>query len=55
MGISSHLGIVILIIVGVATVLGVITAAIIETRRMDKEKPSTTQQTTETPAGKKRG
>ena len=38
MSISSHLGIVILVIVGAVTVLGVIIAAIIETRRMDREK-----------------
>ena len=49
MGISSHLGIVILIVVGAATVLGVIIAAIIETRRMDKAEPFTSQQTAQTP------
>ena len=35
---SSHLGMVILVIVGAATVLGVIAAAIIETKRMNKGK-----------------
>jgi hypothetical protein len=55
MSISSHLGIVILVIVGAVTVLGVIIAAIIETRRMDSAEPFTSQQTTETPADKKKG
>jgi NADH:ubiquinone oxidoreductase subunit 3 (subunit A) len=55
MSMSSHLGIVILVIVGAVTVLGVIIAAIIETRRMDSEKPSTPQQTAVTPTDKKRG
>ena len=54
MSISSHLGIVILVIVGAVTVLGVIIAAIIETRRMDKEKPSVPQQISATPADKKK-
>jgi len=49
MSISGHLGIVILVIVGAATVLGVIIAAIIETRRMDSAEPFASQQTTETP------
>ena len=40
---SSHLGMVILVIVGAATILGIIIAAIIETRRMDKEKPASQQ------------
>jgi hypothetical protein len=48
---SSHLGMVILVVVGVVTVLGVIIAAVIETKRMDREKPSVFQQ----PADKKRG
>jgi ABC-type enterochelin transport system permease subunit len=54
MSISSHLGIVILVIVGAVTVLGVIIAAIIETRRMDREKPSMPQQTSVTSADKKK-
>jgi len=54
MGISSHLGIVLLTIVGAVTVLGVIIAAIIETRRMDKEKPSAPQTPAVTPIDKKR-
>jgi hypothetical protein len=49
MSISSHLGIVILVIVGAVTVLGVIIAAIIETKRMDREKPSVPQQPAVTP------
>jgi ABC-type enterochelin transport system permease subunit len=55
MSISGHLGIVILVIVGAVTVLGLIIAAIIETGRMDKAKPSIPQQTSETPADKKKG
>jgi hypothetical protein len=54
MSISSHLGIVILVIVGAVTVLGVIIAAIFETRHMDREKPSAPQQTSATPADKKK-
>jgi energy-converting hydrogenase Eha subunit A len=46
---------VILVVVGAATVLGVIVAAVIETRRMDREKPSMPQQQVVTPADKKRG
>jgi hypothetical protein len=40
MGISSHLGIVILMIIGMATVIGVIIIATIEARRADSGKPS---------------
>lgn len=54
MNISSHSGIVILVIVGAVTVLGLIIAAIIETRRMDREKPSVPQQPVVTPTDKKR-
>jgi Flp pilus assembly protein CpaB len=50
---SSHLGMVILVVVGVATVLGVITAAIIETRRMDTEQPAIPQPE-EKPSGNKK-
>jgi ABC-type enterochelin transport system permease subunit len=46
------LGMVILVIVGAVTVLGVIIAAIIETRRTDKEKPSMPQQPAATPIEK---
>ena len=52
---SSHLGIVILVIVGVVTVLGVIIAAIIETRRADRENPPAPQQTAVKPTDRKRG
>ena len=52
---SSHLGMVILVVVGVVTVLGVIIAAIVETRRMDREKLSVSQQQVLTPSDKKRG
>ena len=54
MSISSHLGIVILVIVGAFTVLGVIIAALIETRRMNKEKPVISQQTPAAPMDKKK-
>ena len=47
---SSHFGIVILVIVGATTVLGVIVAAVIETNRIDREKPSVPQQPAVTPA-----
>jgi hypothetical protein len=47
---SSHLGMVILVVVGVVTVLGVIIAAVIETKRMDREKASVSQQPAVTPA-----
>ena len=55
MSISSHLGMVALVMVGVVTVLGVIIAAIIETKRTDSEKPPAPQQTTVKPTDKKRG
>jgi FtsZ-interacting cell division protein ZipA len=40
MSISSHLGIVLLVIVGAVTIIGVVVIAAIETRRMEKGKPS---------------
>jgi hypothetical protein len=40
MSISSHLGIVLLVIVGVVTIIGVIAIAAVETRRMEKGQPS---------------
>jgi uncharacterized alpha/beta hydrolase family protein len=55
MGISSHLGIVLLVIIGIVTVLGVIIAAIIETKRADRENPTAPQQTAVKPTDKKRG
>ena len=51
---STHLGMVILVIVGAATVLGVIFAAVFETRRMDKEKPASQQQAEKTSDNRKR-
>jgi hypothetical protein len=40
MSISSHLGIIILVIVGVVTIIGVVVIAAVEARRMDKGQPS---------------
>ncbi len=54
MSISSHLGIVLLVIVGAVTTIGVIVIAAIETRRMDSKLPPVPPQTTELPADKKR-
>jgi hypothetical protein len=54
MGISSHLGIVILVIIGMATVIGVIIIATIESRHADSENPPAPQQTTVKPTDKKR-
>jgi len=54
MSISSHLGIVLLVIVGVVTTIGVIAIAAIEARRMDSELPPLPPQVTELPAAKKR-
>jgi hypothetical protein len=36
MSISSHLGIILLVIIGVVTIIGVVVIAAIETRRMEK-------------------
>jgi len=55
MGISSHLGIVLLVIIGMATVIGVIIIAMIEAKRTDSENPPAPQQTAAKPADKKRG
>ena len=54
MSISSHLGIVILVIVGAVTILGVIIIAAIEAGRMDKNQPPILRHTEEIPADKKR-
>ena len=54
MSISSHLGIVLLVIVGMVTVIGVIIIAAIEARRMDSGKPPILRQTPEIPDEKKR-
>jgi hypothetical protein len=40
MSISSHLGMVLLIIVGVVTIFGTVVIAAIETRRKEKGQPS---------------
>ncbi len=45
MSISSHLGIIILVIVGAVTIFGVIIIAAVEARCTDSEKPPTPQQT----------
>jgi hypothetical protein len=54
MGISSHLGIVILAIIGMATVIGVIIIATIEARHADSEKSSILPNAPQTPTNKKR-
>ena len=51
MSISSHFGMVVLVIVGFATVVGVIIMAVIETRRANKTQPTIPQQ----PDEKKKG
>ncbi len=40
MSISSHLGIILLVIVGVLTIVGIVVIAAIETKRMENGKPS---------------
>jgi hypothetical protein len=40
MSISSHLGIILLVIVGTVTIIGVVIIAAVETRRMEKGQPS---------------
>jgi hypothetical protein len=40
MSVSSHLGIILLVVVGVVTIIGVVVVAAIETRRMEKGRPS---------------
>jgi hypothetical protein len=54
MSISSHLGIVFLVIVGIVTIFGVITIAAIEARRMDKGKPPILKHSEELPIDKKK-
>jgi hypothetical protein len=54
MSISSHLGMIILVIVGLATILGVIIIAVIETRRSDTNQPTIPQQTAEKAPDKKK-
>jgi hypothetical protein len=40
MSISSHLGIILLVIIGAVTIIGVVAIAAVETRRMEKGQPS---------------
>lgn len=54
MSISSHLGMIILVIVGMATVIGVIIIAVIETRCSDKNGPTIPQQSMEKSTAKKK-
>jgi hypothetical protein len=55
MSISSHLGMVLLVVVGMATIFAVIIIAAIESRRMDREKPAMPRQAPVMPADKKKG
>jgi hypothetical protein len=55
MGISSHLGIVLLMIIGMATVIGVIVIAVFETKRADSGKSSLIPGAPEPPADNKKG
>jgi heme/copper-type cytochrome/quinol oxidase subunit 2 len=54
MSISSHFGMVVLVIVGFATVIGVIVIAVIETRRPEKNEPIIPQQSTDKFSEKKK-
>ncbi|MGA2092305.1 MAG: hypothetical protein ABSH16_02710 [Sedimentisphaerales bacterium] len=54
MSISSHLGMILLVVIGMATVLGVIIIAVIETRRADTNQPTMPQQPAEKPADRKK-
>jgi hypothetical protein len=54
MSISSHIGTVILVIVGMATVIGVIVIGAIEAKREDRENSSTQSNAQQTPSSKKR-
>ncbi len=40
MSVSSHLGIILVVIIGVVTIIGVVIIAAVETRRMEKGQPS---------------
>ena len=40
MDVSSHLGIILLVIIGAVTIIGVVVIAAIEVRRMEKGQPS---------------
>ncbi|MGA2679924.1 MAG: hypothetical protein ABSF37_11590 [Sedimentisphaerales bacterium] len=54
MSISSHLGMVILVIIGMATVVGVLIIAMIEARRTDSGKSSILSNAPETTTDKKK-
>ncbi len=54
MSISSHLGMLILVIIGTATVIGVIVIATIEDRRADREKNITPPAVQQQPQTKKK-
>ncbi len=54
MSISSHLGMVILVIIGMATVIGVIIIATIEARRADSENSSILPNAPQTTTDKKK-
>jgi hypothetical protein len=54
MSISSHLGMIILVIVGFATIVGVIIIAVIETRHADTATPTIPQQPLEKPTDRKK-
>jgi len=54
MGISSHSGMVILVIIGMATVIGVIVIAMIEARREDSGKPLVLPNSPKTTTDKKK-
>jgi hypothetical protein len=55
MGISSHLGIALLMLIGITTVIGIIIIATIEAKRADSGKSSLIPGTPETPPDKKKG
>jgi hypothetical protein len=54
MSVSSHFGMVVLVIVGFANVVGVIIIAVIETRRTDINQPTVPQQPADKSAEKKK-
>ena len=54
MSISSHLGMILLVVIGMATVIGVIIIAVIETRRADTNQPMMPRQPAEKPADRKK-
>jgi hypothetical protein len=54
MSISSHLGMVLLVIVGIATILAVIIIAVVETRRVDSGEPTIPQPSAEKSPDKKK-